>query len=194
MLFLQSNSFTIMIVSQKYQDLLQPNSCDRFSKISRTFYASRKSWIIVVFLLWTLKEKLPIFLINTLLLHIPLLALTDRQNYRETNRISRYHFTAAEFVFNFFLKKHSVCFLIWAGVWVLRTFAISMQLFPYFSYSCINILCSSGVHLPLFVLLFGKLTDILFPGSKEAGLENKSQWQAIVMRNGQWKVEQTKNE
>jgi hypothetical protein len=33
-------------------------------------------------------EKLPIFLINTLLLHIPLLALTDRQNYRETNTLA----------------------------------------------------------------------------------------------------------
>ncbi len=31
-----------------------------------------------------LKDKLPIFLINTLLLHIPLLALTHRQNYRGT--------------------------------------------------------------------------------------------------------------
>jgi hypothetical protein len=29
-----------------------------------------------------LKEKLPFVLINTLLLHIPLLALTDRQNDR----------------------------------------------------------------------------------------------------------------
>jgi hypothetical protein len=67
---------------------LQPYSHNRFSKISRTFYASRKSWIIVVFLLCTLKEKLLIFLINTLLLHIPLLALTDGQNYRETDRIT----------------------------------------------------------------------------------------------------------
>ena len=32
-----------------------------------------------------LKEKLPIFLINTLLLHIPPLALTDGWNYGETN-------------------------------------------------------------------------------------------------------------
>ncbi len=32
-----------------------------------------------------LKQKLPIFLINTLLLHIPLLALTDGQNYGEKN-------------------------------------------------------------------------------------------------------------
>ncbi len=54
--------------------------------------------------------------------------------------------------FKFCLKKHSACFLIWAGVKVLRTLAISMQLFPYFSYSCINILCSSFVHLPLFIL------------------------------------------
>ncbi len=84
-LLLQSNSLTSTIVSQKYQDLLQPNSRDRFSKISRTFYASRKLWIIVAFLLRMPEEKLAIFLINTLLLHIPLLALTDRQNYRGTN-------------------------------------------------------------------------------------------------------------
>jgi hypothetical protein len=32
-----------------------------------------------------LKEKLPFALINTLLLHIPLLALTDGQTDRETN-------------------------------------------------------------------------------------------------------------
>ncbi len=38
--------------------------------------------------LCTLKEKLPIFLINTILLHIPLLALTHRQNYGETDRIT----------------------------------------------------------------------------------------------------------
>jgi hypothetical protein len=41
-----------------------------------------------------------------------------------------------------------------------------MQLLPYFSYSCINILCSSSVHLPLFILLFGKLACTLFPDSK----------------------------
>jgi hypothetical protein len=35
-----------------------------------------------------LKEKLPIFLINTLLLYIPLLALTDGQNHRETNTLA----------------------------------------------------------------------------------------------------------
>jgi hypothetical protein len=67
---------------------LQPYSHDRFSKILRTFYANRKSWIIVVFLLRTLNGKLPIFLINTLLLHIPLLALTDRWNYRGTNTLA----------------------------------------------------------------------------------------------------------
>ncbi len=36
--------------------------------------------IIVVFLQCTMKEKLLLVLINTLLLHTPLLALTDRQN------------------------------------------------------------------------------------------------------------------
>ncbi len=49
---------------------------------------------------------------------------------------------------------------------MLRTFAICMQLLPYFSYSCITILCSSSVHLPLFILLFGKLACTLSPDSK----------------------------
>ncbi len=44
--------------------------------------------MIIVFLQRRLKEKLPIFLINTPLLHIPLLALTDRQNDRETNTLA----------------------------------------------------------------------------------------------------------
>ncbi len=84
--FLQSNSVTIMIVSQKYQELLQPYSHDHFSKILRTFCASRKQLIIIVFLQRMLKEKLLIFLINTLLLHIPLLAFTDRWNDRQRNK------------------------------------------------------------------------------------------------------------
>jgi hypothetical protein len=33
-------------------------------------------------------RKTPIFLINTLLLYIPLLALTERQNYRGTNTLA----------------------------------------------------------------------------------------------------------
>ncbi len=49
---------------------------------------------------------------------------------------------------------------------MLRTFAICMQLMPDFSYSCINILCSSSVHFPLFILLFSKLACSLFPDSK----------------------------
>ncbi len=83
-LFLQSNSLAIIIVSQKYQDLLQPNSHDRFSKIWRTFYASRKLWI------YTHAERKITNLsdFNTLLLHIPLFALTHKQNYRETDRIT----------------------------------------------------------------------------------------------------------
>ncbi len=109
-------------------------------------------------------------------------------------RNSWYHFTAAQFVFKFCLKKHSACFLIWAGVWVLRTLAICMQLLPYFSYSCINILCFSCVHLPLFILLIGKLAGATFPDPKEAVKKNKLQWQVIVMFSGQWNVCQTKNE
>ncbi len=49
---------------------------------------------------------------------------------------------------------------------MLRTFAICMQLLPYFSYYCINMLCSSCIHFPLFILLFGKLAFTLFPDSK----------------------------
>ena len=67
---------------------LQPYSHDRFSKILRTFYASRNSLIILVFLQHKLKEKLPIFLINTLLLYISLLALTHEQNYGGTNTLA----------------------------------------------------------------------------------------------------------
>ena len=41
-----------------------------------------------VFLEHALKEKLPFVLINTLLLHIPLLALTDRKTDRGTNTLA----------------------------------------------------------------------------------------------------------
>ncbi len=105
--FLQRNSLTITIVSQKYPDLLQPISQYCFSKILRTFYASRKSLIILVFLLCTLKEKLPIFLINILLLHIPLLALTHRRNYRETSTLAERGITEPEKV-GIKLEWHSV--------------------------------------------------------------------------------------
>jgi hypothetical protein len=43
--------------------------------------------MIVVFLQRMLKEKLPFVLINTLLLHIPLLALTHRQNDGQRNEL-----------------------------------------------------------------------------------------------------------
>ncbi len=78
-------------VSQNYRELLQPYSHDHFSKISRTLCACRNQCIIIVFLQRTLKEKLPIFLINTFLLHIPLLAFTDRQNYRRRNKTLAAH-------------------------------------------------------------------------------------------------------
>ncbi len=61
-------SFWLTLVSQKYQEL--------------SLQVENREYLRM------LKEKLPIFLINTLLLHIPLLALTHRQNYGETNRIT----------------------------------------------------------------------------------------------------------
>jgi hypothetical protein len=45
--------------------------------------------MILVFFQQMLKEKLPIFLVNTLLLHIPLLALTDRQRDRQKDRMMK---------------------------------------------------------------------------------------------------------
>ncbi len=77
--FLQHNSLTITIVSKKYRELLLPYSHDCFSKISKTFCASRNKSIIVVFHQRTLKEKLPIFLINTL--------YPSLSPYRQTERL-----------------------------------------------------------------------------------------------------------
>jgi hypothetical protein len=57
--------------------------------------------------------------------------------------------------------------------------AICMQLLPYFSYSCMNILCLSCVHLPLFILLNGKLVGTSFSDPKETGRHK----QQIAMRS-----------
>jgi hypothetical protein len=53
--------------------------------------------MIVVFRQRTLKEKLPIILINTLLLHISLLALTDGQNDRRRNEYTCYAWAGGTF-------------------------------------------------------------------------------------------------
>jgi hypothetical protein len=45
-----------------YMEIFFSYKCGCSSKISRTFYASRNLWIIIVFLQRTLKEKLPLFL------------------------------------------------------------------------------------------------------------------------------------
>ena len=47
---------------------------------------------------------------------------------------------------------------------------------------------------PLFILLFWKLAGATYPDPKKAGIENKLQWQAIVMPNGQWSIWWVKNE
>ncbi len=70
-------------------EYLQAYSHNCFSKISRTFYASRNLWIIIAFLQRTLKIKLFV-LTNTLLQYIPLLALADRQNHRQRVKYTRY--------------------------------------------------------------------------------------------------------
>ncbi len=80
MFLIRSNiSITAYLFLVLYRSTLQPYSRNHFSKILRPFCASMNKWIIVVFLQRTLKEKLPFILINTLLLHISLLALTHPQ-------------------------------------------------------------------------------------------------------------------
>ncbi len=109
-------------------------------------------------------------------------------------RDSQYPLIAAEFVYKFCLKKHSACFFIWAGVSVLRTFCnLHAQLLPYFSHSCMNILCLFWVYFPLFIFLFRKLAGATCIDPKEASIENKPQWQAIEMPNNKWSVQQAKN-
>jgi hypothetical protein len=44
------------------------------------------------------------------------------------------------------------------------------------------------------MLLFWKLAGATFPDPKKAGIENKLQWQAIVMPNSQWSIWRVKNE
>ncbi len=67
--------------------------------------------MIVVFLQCTLEDKLPIFLINTLLLYIPLLALTEGQNYRQRNK-----YTCCAWSRGTFLPVVLLCqFLVLAG-------------------------------------------------------------------------------
>jgi hypothetical protein len=92
--------------------------------------------MIVVFLQRTLKKEITNLSDYTLLLHIPPLALTDRWNDGQRNK------------------------LILVGLGNLRFLQV-------------NILCSSCVHLPLFILLFGKLASASFPNSKEAGRHKK---------------------
>ncbi len=66
--------------------------------------------------LCTLKEKLPIFLINTLLLRIPLLAFIHRQNYRETDRITEEQIHLLRVGWRHFFPVVLLCqFLVLAG-------------------------------------------------------------------------------
>ena len=85
--------------------------------------------MIVVFLQCTLKEKLPIFLINTLLLHIPLLALTHGQNDTENK------YTCCAWAGGTFFPVVLLCqFLVLAGnrfwLYLLCTYVLRVQ------YSC----------------------------------------------------------
>ncbi len=134
-----------------------------------------------VFLLW---EKLSIVLLFSGICDQNLCFLFGRE------RLS-ISFHCCGICFYILSKKHSACILIWAGVRVLTTLAIKVQLLPYFSYSSINILCSSGIHLPLSIVLFGKLDGASFSIPKETGIENELQLWAIVMQGSQWNVLQT---
>ncbi len=88
---------------------LQPYSHDYYSKISET--------ILIGFFI--LENKLPniplfLFLINSLLLYIPLWALTDRQTDRESNTLALRGLEEPLFVllYNFFLVVNRLWFYI----------------------------------------------------------------------------------
>jgi hypothetical protein len=103
-----------------------------FSKILRTFYASRNLWIIVVFLQRTLKEKLRFFLINTLLLYIPLLALTDRITDRESNTLATRGLEEPYF-------QLCCCASIW--FWWEIGFGFTNYIYMYSKYNTVVVLC-----------------------------------------------------
>ncbi len=102
---------------------LQPYNHDSFSKILRASFASRNWWIIIVFLQRTLKEKLPFVLINTLLLHIPLLALSDRQTELQTEeQIHSLHVGWRNFI--------SSCAVV-SVFWLWREIVLGVTYLPY---------------------------------------------------------------
>ncbi len=79
-----------------------------------------------------LKEKLPIFLINTLLLHIPLLALTDGRNYGETNAL------AARGLEELFFQ---LCCCVRFWFWWEIGFGFIYYVLMYFEYNTVVVLC-----------------------------------------------------
>ncbi len=84
-----------------------------------------------------LKEKLPIFLINTFLLLIPLLALTDRQNYRGTE-LQRNEYTRCAWAGGTFFLVVLLCqFLVLAG----NMSWFYILLLMYLEYNTIVVLC-----------------------------------------------------
>ncbi len=106
----------------------QPHNHNPFSKISRTLCTTRNWWIIVIFLQCTRKGKLPFVLINTLLLYIPLLALTHRQTEWRTEKKPTYCAWAGG---TFFQLCCCVSFSLWREIgFGVHTYVLRVQ------YSC----------------------------------------------------------
>ncbi len=101
-------------------------------KYIRTFCASRIYWIIVVFPQRTLKEKYPIFLVNTLLLHIPLLTLT--RGWMEWRTKKRIHLLCVGWR-NFF----SSCAVV-SVFWFLAGNRFWFYIFTYLEYNTVVVL------------------------------------------------------
>jgi hypothetical protein len=79
-----------------------------------------------------LKENILIFLINTLLLHIPLLALTDGRNHRETNTLAVRGLEEL-----FFQLCCSVSFWFWQEI----GFGFIYYVLMYLEYNTVVVLC-----------------------------------------------------
>ncbi len=139
--------------------------------------------MIIVFLQHTLKERLPIFLINTLLLHIPLLAFTDRCNDRETNTLAA---RGLEVLFFSCAVVSVFWFLVGNRFW----FYILM----YLEYNIVLVLCQffgSGqkqflvyVHTQCTIQLCGCVSFLVVAGNcsqnENPFLQKKSYWVTLL--------------
>ncbi len=141
-----------MIVSQKYQDLLQPNSHNRFSKISRTFYASRKLWI-------SMHAERKITNLSDWHSFTPHSSLSpysqtelwrNRQNYRETDKNTKEQIHLLRVGWRNFFSSCAVASVFW--LW--REIVLGATYLPYQLCRCVFFLIAAGISFGLHRSVF----------------------------------------